>query len=501
MKKLLFLILTTVLGSIVIFAQEEGDMPGSPDADGRIVSGRTASYHYHSYMFSSDLSDYHHAPAESVEDFKDMKYGIRVHWGIYSHFMGESWILKRRDPKDPGRMNDLQEPDYMGYYHGIYKSWYPGAFDASAWARIFRESGFRFFVFTTKHHDGFSMFDTRYKVKKTWDFFGEDAGRIIDCDLHYSIMETPFKRDVTAELVEACREQGLMVGLYYSHPDWFDADFRLDRNNPFQDKSYSPQTDPEGWKRFTERHAGQLKELLTNYGKIDMLSLDMSFDETAWPHMEKTIRELRAIQPQCMFRWRGIGPYGDYHTPESYIPGEEDMGTMAWQVIHPMNNRLNFSYEPDPDRLYDGSWIVKNLVDIVSKGGNFMVGVGPDNTGAFHPKVLEALEYAGEWLEVNGEAIFATRPWTDYSEGETVRFTRSKDNKILYIHSMAWPGNEFTSALVKPVKGSKVVMLGVEEPLAWKMEGGNLVISIPGYLQEADKRPCKQVYVFKVQIE
>jgi alpha-L-fucosidase len=499
-RKLFFLIVLSGLGTSLAFSQEAGKAYGTPDADGRVFTGRTASYHYRPYMFQSDLSGYHHAPPEAVEAFRDMKYGIRIHWGIYSHFMGESWILKRRDPKDPSRTDDLQETDYMGYYHNIYKSWYPRAFDAGQWARMFRENNFRFFVFTAKHHDGFSMYDTRYSVKKSWDFYGEDAGRIIDCDLHYCIMETPFNRDVTAELVEACRKEGLRVGLYFSHPDWFDADFRLDPTNPFYDSTYSPQTDPEGWKRFTERHSGQLKELLTNYGKVDLLSLDMSFDEVAWPYMEQMVREIRAIQPDCMIRWRGIGPYGDYHTPESYIPGEEDMGSMAWQVIHPMNDRLNFSYEPDPDRLYDGEWIVENLVDIVSKGGNFMVGVGPDNTGAFHPKVLEALEYAGDWLDVNGEAIFSTRPWTSYREGDQVRFTRSKDEQTLYIHSIGWPGSEFRSRLVSPLDGSRIYMLGVDEPMAWDIRNGELIIHIPEYLQEEGNRPCKQVYVFRVRI-
>ena len=130
-----------------------------------------------------------------------------------------------------------------------------------------------------------------------------------------------------------------------------------------------------------------------------------------------------------------------------------------------------------------------------------MVGVGPDNTGAFHPRVVEALEYAGAWLDVNGEAIYGTRPWTDYREGESVRFTRSKDGKILYIHSMVWPGSELRSRLAKPLKGSKLYMLGVEESLDWKIRGGELIISIPGYLLQEENRPCRQVYVFKVQVE
>lgn len=499
-------ILTLVLWLCLIYSPGhtqtgETNIPDQPDADGRILKPNTNSWAFKDYMRYSDLSDYHHAPPDAVEAFKDMKYGIRIHWGIYSFFQGESWILKNRSPGVQTDESGPQGNEFNGFYHNIYKSWHPWAFDAKDWARMFKENGFRFFVFTTKHHDGFSMYDTRYKVSRTWDFFGEDAGRIIDCDLHYSIMETPLKRDVTGELIEACRKEGLKTGLYYSHPDWFDADFRYDPNSPFFDKSFTPEDDPEVWARFKERHSGQLKELLSNYGKVDMLSLDMVLEESTWPYIEQLMRELRPLQPDCMYRWRGIGLYGDYHTPESYIPGDEEMGNMPWQVIHPLSNRRNFSYEPDTSRLEDGVWIVENLVDIVSKGGNFMVGVGPDNTGVFHPAVLEALSYAGRWLDVNGEAIFATRPWTNYREGEEIRFTRSKDGKMLYAHAMSWPGEVFSSELVKPLKGSQVSLLGTDEALDWKMKDGKLWVSIPEELQLPENRPCEQVYVFKFHVK
>ncbi len=406
-----------------------------PDADGKIIKGREGTHHWQPYMKNADLSNYHHAPKEAVEDFKDLKYGIRIHWGIYSLVHGkESWILQRQ--------KCMPSLAFQGLYHDLYKSWYPSNFDADRWTNMMLEDGFKFFVFTTKHHDGFSMYNTKTIVQNKTKFYGKNAGNIEPAQIHYSIMETPFGRDVTRELVESARKKGLKIGLYFSHPDWFDAAFRFDQWNPNLDSTYTPTRNSKAWAHFKTRHTSQIKELLTNYGKIDMLSFDMWLPEFAWEHMKNVARMSRELQPNVMLRWRGIGNFGDYHTPENYIPGDESQGTMAWQVIHTLSTRDIFSYEPDAKYIRSGKWIVSKLIDIVSKGGNLQIGVGPDLNGNFHPKVLQSLAYAGKWLKVNGEAIYKTRSCEITREGK-IYYTRNKSNTVTYAITEGWPGRNF----------------------------------------------------------
>lgn len=460
-----------------------------PDADGRIIRGRERTHHWQPYMADADLSDYHHASEEAVEQFKDLKYGIRIHWGIYSIVHGrESWLLHQHDSTSLA---------YQGFYHDLYKSWCPYAFNADKWIDMMVNNGFKFFTFTTKHHDGFSMYDTKTTVENRFRFFGKSAGSVEPCRLHYSIMETPFGRDVTAELVKSAREKGIKIGLYYSHPDWYDADFRFDEWNLNLDTTYTPEKYPEAWARFKARHKEQIKELLTNYGNIDMLSFDMWFPEFAWRHMQEVARMARELRPNCMLRWRGIGGYGDYQTPENYIPGNESQGTMPWQVIHTLSTRKIFSYEPDSRYIRGGDWIVSKLIDIVSKGGNLMIGVGPDLTGSWHPKVLESLSYAGKWLEINGEAIYGTRPCKIIKEGQ-VYYTRKKDNTATYAIVEGWPGDSLFVGHISPLEGSEVYLLGYEKPLVWEKRGDGIVMRLPEELQDKTNRPCEQAYSFKI---
>ena len=271
------------------------------------------------YVETTPIAEYHNAPASAYEAFQDMKFGIRIHWGIYSiwHRGAESW------PFLPMSFEDRQT------YNRLYKTWNPAGFDADAWMDDFRESGLKMFAFTSKHHEGFSMFDTRTRVKSRANWTAPGGPRIEACDLAYSIMETPFRRDIIKELSDAAHKRDIKIDLYFSHPDWYDADFRPYVAHPLQIPSSAqwmsridfeftqrrlgghavvvPDPTDAEVKRMMERHRAQLLELLTNYGKIDMIGLDMWLGPRVWPELRKTLLMMRELQPDVMLRNRGIG--------------------------------------------------------------------------------------------------------------------------------------------------------------------------------------------------
>jgi alpha-L-fucosidase len=465
----------------------------------------------HSYVEETPVAGYQWAPEAAYEAFRDMKYGIRIHWGIYSvaGFTKESWPYLELD--------NQQRADY----NRLYQSWNPSGFDADAWTSLFVESGLRMFAFTTKHHEGFSMFDTRTRVKQRvrWDAPGGPA--LEECDVAYSIMETPFRRDVLKELCEAGRKRGLRISLYFSHPDWYDADFRPYADDPVTcpsaavlDPSWKPAAsgskrkywmapDPTQQEidRMMARHRAQLEELLTNYGEIHMLSLDQWLGPKVWPQLRETILRLRELQPNVMMRARGIGNYGDYYTPEGFVPGSKSNTNTPWMVIYPLGQ--GFSYDPAGEHYKGTSWIVKNIVDTVAKGGNFQVGVGPNARGEFHPRAVEQLKGAGEWLRVCGAGIYATRAREGelWREGDTIRFTRSKDNRSVYCYAVAWPGKALVLRSVRPKPGSEIRMFGYPEAMKWSFDPATgVTIELPEGLQEESRRPTKDVWGWTISL-
>lgn len=460
------------------------------------------------YVEETPDADYRHASAAAHEAFRDLKFGVRVHWGLYSigGRPAESWPFLSMSNEERQR------------YQQLYRTWNPSRFNAEEWVALFERAGARCFAFTAKHHEGFSMFDTQTRVRRRVNWTAAGGPAIEECDLAYSIRETPFRRDVVRELADASHRHGLKIDLYFSHPDWYDADFRPWGFHPLQrpgapdaeavakrqGRPLAFATEPtdaeEG--RMLARHRDQLRELLTNYGTIDMVCLDISLGARVWPQLKATLKELRALQPDVMFRARGIGNYGDYYTPEGFVPGSKEPTAMPWMVISALGR--SFSYEPEATKYKGAQWIVRNLIETVAKGGNFMVGVGPDATGSFHPAAAAQLEQTGAWLRTNAEGIYATRPrdGDDWREGDNIRFTRSKDAKIVYAFAQAWPGDELTLRTVRTRAGSTVRLLGYPPALAWRHDAERgLIVALPRELQETAQRPSPFAHTFRIEVD
>ncbi|MDP4131356.1 MAG: alpha-L-fucosidase, partial [Bacteroidota bacterium] len=472
------------------------------------------------YVEEVPVPAYHWASEKAYEDFKDIKFGVRLHWGLYSILQAthESWgfLGMSREQKQ--------------HYQELYKTWNPEGFDAGKWMDFFSDCGFKMFAFTSKHHDGFSMFNTKTKVKKRVNW-GAPGGPVAeDCDFSYSIMDTPFKRDVIKELCDAARQKGIKVDLYFSHPDWYDTDFRPYNYSPVQTPSAAkiavggrnltpemsdsdfkdklgdrfflmPDPTPDEMKRMMKRHRDQLEELLSQYGKIDMVCLDQWLGPEVWPMLRDNMLYLRKVSPETMFRARGIGNYGDYYTPEGFVPGSKANSDTPWFVIYPLGS--SFSYDPDASTYKGSAWVIHNLIDSAAKGGNFMVGIGPEGNGQFHPTAIAQLREVGAWLRLNGEGIYATRARDGdlWKEGELLRFTRTKDKKTVFAFSNTWPGENLLIKTVKPGNHAKIYLMGYPEPVNWKYDSATgLKIQLSEVMRTAIPETARHAFGFKIPV-
>ncbi len=424
--------------------------------------------------FVHESSDKYEWPTDSevlsqLDKWQDLKLGIMFHWGVYSiPGIAESWALcsedrwftKRREEARPDRP---AYGDFKKWYWGLADQFNPQAFEPQQWADFFRDNGFKYLIFTTKHHDGFCMFDTQ--------------------QTDYKVTNTPYKNgkyaNIAYHVFDAFRKDGFMIGAYFSKPDWhcpdyWDPFFATPTRNP----NYNTAKYKDKWARFQDYTARQIDELMSDYGRIDILWLDGGWVRKPEQdiRLDEIVDNARLKQPGLIAVDRTIpGRNENYQTPEQTIP--------KVQQPFPWESNLTFSntwgWNPDP-KYKTSYWVINTLAEIVAKGGCMALNVGPDKDGRIDPVVYDRLRVVGDWLRRNGEAIYSTRITPDYVSGDTW-FTASKDGRTRYaIHTLdegealpaaiEWEGN---------IPSGKMTLLNTGKRVSYTVADGKVSVRLP----------------------
>ena len=423
---------------------------------------------------------------QRLEWFQDLKFGFFMHWGPYSQWgCIESWPLVG-EADAPWARSDKLKPwvecgkdidEFRRRYWRLNRTFNPVAFDPEPWADLAWRAGMRYACFTAKHHDGFSMFDNRatdYRITHP------------DCPFH-----SHPRANVAKEVFDAFRRRKFAISCYFSKSDWHHPAYWIpDRPAPDRNPNYDARAEPERWEQFVQFVQRQMRELMTDYGKMDILWLDGG--QVRPPLQDIRMHEVaafaRKLQPGLLIvdRMAG-GPFENIVTPEQEIP-EKPLGTM-WETCMTMGNGWGFTpndpYKPTRK-------LIHILVDIVAKGGNFLLNVGPTPEGPLPEEAVSRMKEIGDWMQVNSEAIHGTRPVAPYAEG-TVRFTRK--NGMVYAVVLAAEGEARPPASISlgalcPAAGTEVRLLGRAEPLSWRTVGGGAEIRMP-----EGRLPCEHAWV------
>jgi alpha-L-fucosidase len=423
---------------------------------------------------------------KKLEWFQDQKFGLLLHWGPYAQWgVVESWSICSEDEPWCRRTMD-NYVEYCRRYEELKGTFNPVQFAPGSWAAAAYEAGMRYVVFTTKHHDGFCMFDT-----KLTDYRVTDAG----CPFHSNA-----RANIAAEVFRAFREKGFGIGAYFSKPDWHSPWYwdpywaHADRN-----VNYSTSKHPDLWRKFQEYTYGQIEELMTGYGSIDILWLDGGWVNPGNRGQDVRLPAIadmaRSHQPGLIIVDRAVpGRYEDYRTPEQEVP--ETPPAYVWETCLTMGN--SWSYVPN-DPYKPARKLIHMLVDIVAKGGNLLLGIGPDASGEFPQESVRRLREIGRWMSVNGSAIYGTRPVPPYREGR-VRFTREKSGAVNAIYlagegeNAPPPGITIDSFSARP--GSKIHLLGSAGSLAW--HAGPRGVTIELTQQQRGNLPCEHAWTFRI---
>lgn len=399
-----------------------------------------------------------------LKHWQDQKFGVLMHWGLYSvpgvveswSICSEDWIVRERKP--------TYEED-KAWYWSQKDSLNPVNFDPSKWADVMKKAGMKYMIFTTKHHDGFCMFDTKYT--------------------DFSIAHGPFGKDprhnIAKEVFDAYRNKGFMIGCYFSKPDWHSKWFW----NPYYATpnrriNYKKQQHPDWWQNYRKFTQNQLNELTTDYGNIDILWLDGGWITGEEIGLDTILVDARKRNPGMISVDRTIrGKNENYQTPEQGIPAKQL--DIPWESCITLSHA--WGWTPNA-KFKSPNKVIGILSEIVAKGGCLALGVGPKADGTLQPEVVKNLLQIGNWLNKNGQAIYSTVNAAHYNDGK-VWFTADKNGKTLYAIYALEDGEKTPKTITwtenKP-KG-KLVLLQNGKSVKYTVKGNQVTVTLPSGLK------------------
>lgn len=399
-----------------------------------------------------------------LKHWQDLKFGVLMHWGLYSvpgiveswSICSEDWIVRERKP--------TYEED-KAWYWSQKDSLNPVNFDPSKWADVMKKAGMKYMIFTTKHHDGFCMFDTKYT--------------------DFSIAHGPFGKDprhnIAKEVFNAYRNKGFMIGCYFSKPDWHSKWFW----NPYYATpnrriNYKKQQHPDWWQNYRKFTQNQLNELTTDYGNIDILWLDGGWITGDEIGLDTILVDARKRNPGMISVDRTIrGKNENYQTPEQGIPAKQL--DIPWESCITLSHA--WGWTPNA-KFKSPNKVIGILSEIVAKGGCLALGVGPKADGTLQPEVVKNLLQIGNWLNKNGQAIYSTVNAAHYNDGK-VWFTADKNGKTLYAIYALEDGEKTPKTITwtenKP-KG-KLILLQNGKSVKYTVKGNQVTVTLPSGLK------------------
>jgi alpha-L-fucosidase len=422
--------------------------------------------------------------------FREARFGMFIHWGLYSILAGR-WDGKEVSGIGEWIMNSASIP--VAQYQALAARFNPTEFSAAGIVGLAKSAGMKYIVITSKHHDGFAMFDSKANP--------------------FNIVQaTPFQRDPLKELAAECRKQGVKLGFYYSQDqDWTAPGGAAYKRDDHQPPTYhwDPAQDGSFATYLETKAIPQIQELLTNYGEFPAIVWFDTPTKDMTPELASKIVSVLNQHPKLIWNNRLGGGYkGDTETPEQYIPARGYPGR-DWEACMTMND--TWGYKVDDTNFKSTETLLRNLIDIASKGGNYLLNIGPMATGEVPQPEVDRLHEMGRWLAVNGEAIYATGPTLFGDEAGSFSTTeKDKDGKPkfipiwkwrstttasrLYIHFFEWPGTKFQlSKVPRQVTGAWLLADSAQSPLKVTRTAEGIDVTLPANAPD----PIASVLVLK----